>query len=96
MVSGDHPSLPDHFPGDPIVPGVVILDEVASVIHENRPDLWVCGIERVKFSSPLRPDEPFTVRLTFPQPGQARFECESAHGVFSQGRLRLSPKEEAP
>ncbi len=27
-IPADHPSLPGHFPGRPIVPAVVILDEV--------------------------------------------------------------------
>jgi len=37
VMSGDHPSLPHHFPGDPIVPGAVILSEVARIIGEHRP-----------------------------------------------------------
>ena len=28
IIRADHPSLPGHFPGAPLVPGVVILDEV--------------------------------------------------------------------
>jgi 3-hydroxymyristoyl/3-hydroxydecanoyl-(acyl carrier protein) dehydratase len=32
-VPGDHPSLPGHFPGRPIVPGVVLLDLVFDAIR---------------------------------------------------------------
>lgn len=78
VISGDHPSLPHHFPGDPIVPGVVILNEVALVIGENRPGCWISGISRVKFTAPLRPGQPFTVSLEFPDAGNAVFECRAA------------------
>ena len=30
LIAADHPSLPGHFPGQPVVPGVVILDEVSA------------------------------------------------------------------
>ena len=31
-VAPTHPSLPGHFPGQPVVPGVVILDAVQAAI----------------------------------------------------------------
>lgn len=30
IIRADHPSLPGHFPNAPIVPGVIILEEVAA------------------------------------------------------------------
>ena len=32
VISADHPSLPGHFPGMALVPGVVILDEVLAAL----------------------------------------------------------------
>ena len=90
VISGDHPSLPHHFPGDPVVPGVVILGEVARIIGETRPGFWVSGIRRVKFIAPLRPGQVFTVRLSFPDAGATIFECLFEGGALARGHLLLS------
>ena len=31
----DHPAIPGHFPGNPVVPGVIILQEVIKAIHQS-------------------------------------------------------------
>lgn len=51
-----HASLPGHFPGRPVVPGVVVLDAVATAI-ERRLGRRVTGLPQVKFQQPLLPDE---------------------------------------
>jgi len=55
-----HPALPGHFPGHPIVPGVLLLDYVLTGVTAalNRP---VTVLQKVKFVAPLQPDEPATV-----------------------------------
>ena len=55
-----HPALPGHFPGHPIVPGVLLLDYVLTGVTAelNRP---VTILQKVKFVAPLLPDELATV-----------------------------------
>jgi 3-hydroxyacyl-[acyl-carrier-protein] dehydratase len=64
VVAADHPSLPGHFPGTPVVPGVVVLDQVlqASERWQGRP-LAARGLKQVKFHSPLLPDQRADVSL---------------------------------
>lgn len=52
----DHPSLPGHFPGNPIVPGVLLLDVIVSNL-EHATGRQVVRLQQVKFLSVLRPDE---------------------------------------
>jgi len=55
-VPHDHPSLEGHFPGRPVVPGVVLLDRVLGVLeaHGCAP---VHHLQQVKFLSALFPGE---------------------------------------
>jgi acyl-coenzyme A synthetase/AMP-(fatty) acid ligase len=82
----DLPAARGHFPGDPIVPGAVLLDRVLPMIF---PDGWSGEIEAAKFHSPVRPGD--TVSLSYRTQGNAtRFECRltgSAKLVLS-GALR--------
>ena len=56
-VRHDHPSLPGHFPTQPIVPGVVILDHVQRAIEAQAGVAKQLRISQVKFLQPLLPDE---------------------------------------
>ena len=63
-IAADHPSLAGHFPDTPIVPAVVILDEVAAALVQWRKGARIVGIPMVKFTIALKPDQPFTLVLS--------------------------------
>lgn len=60
-IPDDHPSLPGHFPGHPVVPGVVLLDAAFALILAQRPGRSVTGVPSVKFTQPVRPGEHVSV-----------------------------------
>jgi 3-hydroxyacyl-[acyl-carrier-protein] dehydratase len=90
-IAADHPSLPGHFPGAPIVPGVVILDEVLAALNEWRQDSRVTVISAVKFLVPLKPSQAFTVCLVGNDHAedQVDFRCHVDDRVIVEGRLQV-------
>src|SRR5205085_11801267 len=59
VIPADHPSLAGHFPGAPIAPGVVVLDEVAAALAEWRKESRLTGGTSVKFIAPIKPAPSF-------------------------------------
>src|SRR6266699_4572583 len=90
-ISADHPSLPGHFPGAPLVPGVVILDEVLGALLEWRKDCELTGIRSVKFLAPLKPEQAFTICLSAGKgaTGEVSFCCRIEDRVAVEGRLEV-------
>jgi 3-hydroxyacyl-[acyl-carrier-protein] dehydratase len=61
-IDADHPALPGHFPGRPVVPGVVLLDRVAAEI-EREFGAPVNALPLVKFLVPLLPGQDAELRI---------------------------------
>jgi len=57
-ISSDRPSFAGHFPGNPVVPGVLILDYVRQCIEEWKLfSVEASSLKSVKFLSPLLMNE---------------------------------------
>ncbi len=92
MIPADHPALAGHFPGHPVVPGVVILDRVIQALMDWKPDERLTGIPTAKFLTPLYPQQGFTIRFIEAGPGRIRFECrrDDDGQPLVQGQLALA------
>jgi 3-hydroxyacyl-[acyl-carrier-protein] dehydratase len=95
QIPPDHPAFAGHFPGTPIVPGVVLLDEALEVIaRELGLTLERCTLAAVKFKSVVRPGQPVTLRFEFSAPGSVRFELESEGQPVASGALSVAAPDE--
>lgn len=91
MIAADHPCLPGHFPGRPLVPGVVLLDEVFALIEAD-PGMAgrvVGGLANAKFLNPVGPDQLVVVRIDRTAPNRLGFTCRVAETPVLTGILAL-------
>jgi 3-hydroxymyristoyl/3-hydroxydecanoyl-(acyl carrier protein) dehydratase len=62
FIPHDHPALPGHFPDNPVVPGVVVLDHVIRALTAAGVPLpRLRKLKQVKFIERLLPDQEATV-----------------------------------
>lgn len=86
-VPAHHPAFAGHFPGEPILPGVLLLDEVVSAVAAGGGAGVRWRIGNAKFVSPVRPGETLTLEHQDVPGGGVRFRISRdgqpvAHGVL--------------
>lgn len=59
-----HPCFEGHFPGDPLVPGALLLQWLAQHIEQQLPGLSPTTLKVMKFIAPVRPGYRCEVELT--------------------------------
>ena len=89
VIEPDHPSIAGHFPGRPIVPGVVILDRTIALLERKLPGRRVVILREVKFLSPVIPGDPVTIEVVEKLPGRVTFVGSVRRRPVCRGRAEL-------
>jgi 3-hydroxyacyl-[acyl-carrier-protein] dehydratase len=85
----DHPAFAGHFPGSPILPGVVLLQAVMQELLDgphscDAHEAWV--IEQAKFLHPVSPGDCLTLQV-LPNSGRFDFEVRLGDTLVLKGRV---------
>ena len=89
VVDPSHPSLPGHFPGAPVVPGVVVLERVVAAIEAAHGPLAALRLPQVKFVQPLRPGEQAEIVVEGEAP-RWRFRVSRGGAPIASGEVALA------
>jgi 3-hydroxyacyl-[acyl-carrier-protein] dehydratase len=84
-VETTHPAYAGHFPGRPILPGVVLLD-LAKTAIENACSVTITGVAMAKFLSPVLPGEALLLDCEATQ-AALRFEIRCGARRVATGRF---------
>jgi 3-hydroxyacyl-[acyl-carrier-protein] dehydratase len=91
-IEAGHPALAGHFPGNPIVPGVLLLARVARAAAQLAP-APLAAIPVAKFHAPLRPGERFEIEFERMGATSIGFRVHSGAILIASGTLRFAASD---
>ena len=92
----DHPCFAGHFPANPVLPGVLLLDALAEALGAAPAPGAVLVLEAVKFTAPVRPDAAVVLRWHPVGDGRVSFAAATDAVRVLSGRARWQPAPAAP
>ena len=82
----DHPVYAGHFPGTPIVPGVMLLDVVLRAITTQSGNTFErCEIRSAKFLSAVKPGEALEIQHQWQSDNAMRFDISAGTRAIASG-----------
>jgi len=91
LIATDHPAYAGHFPGQPILPGVVLLDAALHALAGVLGNPAASGqIKSAKFLSPVLPGEALMLHYSASPAGGFRFEIRCGTRTVASGAVAFA------
>ncbi|HVC02630.1 MAG TPA: hypothetical protein VND80_10550 [Steroidobacteraceae bacterium] len=95
-IDANHAAYAGHFPGRPILPGVVLLDAALHALAtEGLLDPARCRVASCKFSSPVRPSDRVVLELSATANGSIRLRFSAGGRAVASGVVTPCDRDEA-
>lgn len=89
QIPEQHPAFPGHFPGRPIVPGAILLEEVYARIEASLGiDCCSYALRAVKFLHPLAPGAELSLSYRRDDSGTVHFIVSAGNRPVATGSLQ--------
>ncbi|SMM99137.1 (3R)-hydroxymyristoyl-[ACP] dehydratase [uncultured Candidatus Thioglobus sp.] len=89
VVADEHPSLAGHFPGNPIVPGAVIIEQIMQGFCALNEAKEIASLVTIKLMKPILPQQQVRVHFKEISAVLFSFECITNKEVSVIGRLKI-------
>jgi 3-hydroxymyristoyl/3-hydroxydecanoyl-(acyl carrier protein) dehydratase len=86
--------MPGHFPGQPVVAGVILLQLVAAALRDER-GLSLTAVVEAKFLAPLLPGQDARLTLSDTGPGRYKFDIRRGDTLLAKGIVEGNPRQGA-
>ena len=89
-IPADHPAYAGHFPGHPILPGVVLLDAALHALATQQGLPATTGqLKSAKFLSPVQPGEALVLQASETAAGGFRFDIRCGERAVASGVIEF-------
>lgn len=93
-VPENHDCFSGHFPGNPIVPGALLIEWLITNVTSRLDGREVNGLSSIKFLSSLKPGDDFELQFDVPSTGsKLRVSCLNGDALVCKAVLVLDSVE---
>jgi len=97
FIPTQHPCLAGHFPNNPVVPGVVLLEKVEHLLNKKLSNWCITELNHVKFLHPVLPEERIEIIIDTNKLTNSETISFTLYNIKSQtkvaaGKISLTPK----
>lgn len=84
-----HPCFSAHFPGNPIVPGALLVSWIISQIEQKISNTTVVGVKNIKFLQPVSPSDQCIINVSLSGDNRhLKIQCTVDNTIVCKGILQ--------
>ena len=95
VIPSTHPALDGHFPGQPIVPAALLLDQLCECLQETT-GYRFRQAKQIRFLRPIKPNQLIVIKCEVKNSDDYRFQCSVEGDLVVKGLLSTEAPVSSP